>query len=147
MKKFICGSDLEKTDSSSLSSHTLHSSLNQGKGLVRFFPSHWPINWYSWVQLLCHILEDTILQQTCWSSGSCNLSAPSSVISTDPLVLGFFIVNAAIYFEYPMVNCSLNFDQLCLFVMVFVCCKKKLPWWGLRTMLIYGYKEKYSACS
>lgn len=43
--------------------------------------------------------------------------------------------------RHPMVGCSPHFDQLWIPVMVPICCRKKLLWWGIRWLLISQRSE------
>lgn len=82
--------------------------------------------------------EDTILQESSQSSVSYNLCASSSV--TFPLGVSG-VTDAPLRDEHTIVTYSWHFDQLS--VIVSVCWKNKLLWWGVRAALTYGCTDNY----
>lgn len=88
------------------------------------------------VQLLT-LLADTVSEESLPSSGSCDLSTPSSAVFPE----GVFY--RSVHWDWA--------PQLCILigcgsVMVSTCCEETCLRWGLRTTLAYGYEDKRLDC-
>lgn len=46
-----------------------------------------------------------------------------------------------------MAICSLHFDWFCFSVTLSIYCKEKCPWWGVKTSLVCGCRDKYLHCN
>lgn len=78
------------------------------------------------------------MTQIPWSSGSYTLSATSSAVSSEPQVQEYFVdvfVGTGLH--------NLHIDWLWFSEVVSLCCKEKFLGWGVRTILICGYKDQY----
>lgn len=52
-----------------------------------------------------------------------------------------WVVGVSVGTRYPMISCSLHFDQLWFSAMLSMCCKGKFLWFGMRATLTCEYLE------
>lgn len=84
-----------------------------------------------WYSLSCPV--STILLQTPAATGSYDLS---SYLSHDVVI--------PCRVEHSIFSYFLQIEELCISVLTTLYCEKKLPWSGLRNVLIFGMKDENS---